>query len=57
MFGHYGYAKTSMTYDAIVKTSVPVTISHFLSQRKRWNLGTVTHNIWMTFIVSNIPFW
>ena len=57
MFGLYGYAKTSMTYDAIVKTSVPVTIKHFLSQRKRWNLGTVTHNVWMTFKIPNIPLW
>ena len=56
-FGLYSYAKTTMTYDAIVHTSVPTTISHFLSQRKRWNLGTVTHNVWMTFIIKNIPLW
>lgn len=46
-----------MIYDAIVRTSVPVTIKHFLSQRKRWNLGTVTHNIYMAFGTPNIPLW
>jgi cellulose synthase/poly-beta-1,6-N-acetylglucosamine synthase-like glycosyltransferase len=51
MYGLYSYAKTTMTYDAVVKTSVPTTIMHLLSQRKRWNLGTVTHNIWMAFAV------
>lgn len=57
MFSLYEYAKTTMTYDAIVRTSVPVTMTHFLSQRKRWNLGTVTHNFWMTFLIPNIPLW
>ncbi len=46
-----------MVYDAIVRTSVPLTISHFYSQRKRWNLGTITHNYWMTFKIPNIPLW
>lgn len=57
MFGLYGYSKTSMNYNAVVRTSVPLTLSHFLSQRKRWNLGTVTHNFEMTFKIPNIPLW
>lgn len=50
----YGDCHTTCTWDAQAITSVPITPSVFLSQRKRWSLGSATHGFWMIFM-ENIP--
>lgn len=51
----YGDCHTTCVWDAQAITSVPVTPSVFLSQRKRWSLGSATHGFWLIFM-DNIPF-
>ncbi len=55
MFARYRYAKTRLTLDAVCLTKSPETVSHFLHQRKRWGLGAVTNNYYMTFKLDNMP--
>ena len=50
----YGDCHTTCTWASQALTSVPITPSVFLSQRKRWSLGSATHGLWMVFM-SNIP--
>jgi chitin synthase len=47
---------TTVNWKAQCRTSVPNTISVFLSQRRRWSLGSATHGGWMIFM-PNIPIW
>jgi chitin synthase len=44
MFQLTPYIKTIQTLNAKVYTKVPLNIKDFLSQRKRWNLGTITND-------------
>ena len=55
MFSKYRYAKTRLTLEATCLTKSLDTISHFLHQRKRWGLGAVVNNYYMTFKLPNIP--
>ncbi len=45
MFQLYPYIKTIQSLKSKVYTKVPLNISRFLSQRKRWNLGTYTNDV------------
>ncbi len=44
MFQLTPYIKTIQTLNAKVYTKVPLKLKNFLSQRKRWNLGTFTND-------------
>lgn len=50
MFQLTPYIKTIQTLNAKVYTKVPLNLKDFLSQRKRWNLGTFTND---TLILCN----
>lgn len=49
-------AHTTVNWNAQARTSVPIKLSVFLSQRRRWSLGSATHGSWM-IIMANIPMW
>ena len=51
MFKLFPYIKTIQTLNAKVYTKVPLNINSFISQRKRWNLGTFVND---TLILFNI---
>jgi chitin synthase len=53
---HYPKDHTTVNWYAQARTAVPNTINVFLSQRRRWSLGSATHGSWMTFM-PNIPLW
>ena len=53
---HYPHHHTTVNWYAQAKTAVPNNIPVFLSQRRRWSLGSATHGLWMTFM-PNIPIW
>lgn len=50
MLSLYPYVKTTQTLKAIAYTVVPMSISVFLSQRRRWNLGANTNDILLTYL-------
>lgn len=50
MLSLYPYVKTTQTLKAISYTVVPMSISVFLSQRRRWNLGANTNDILLTYL-------
>jgi chitin synthase len=45
MFQLFPYIKTIQTINAKVYTKVPLNLKHFISQRKRWNLGAFFNDI------------
>jgi len=45
MFKIFPYVKTVQCISAKVYTKVPLTIKHFISQRKRWILGTIVNDL------------
>lgn len=47
---------TTVNWNAQARTAVPTDLSVFLSQRRRWSLGSATHGSWLIFM-PNIPLW
>jgi len=45
----YPYVESTQTLFANAYTSVPINFSVFLSQRRRWNLGTITNDMLLLF--------
>jgi chitin synthase len=50
MLSMYPYVKTTQTLKAISYTTVPTSISVFLSQRRRWNLGANSNDILLVYL-------
>jgi chitin synthase len=50
MLSLYPYVKTTQTLKAISYTTVPTSISVFLSQRRRWNLGANSNDILLVYL-------
>lgn len=50
MLSLYPHVKTTQTLKAIAYTVVPMSVSVFLSQRRRWNLGANTNDILLTYL-------
>jgi chitin synthase len=56
MLSKYPKIKTMQTLDAIAYTKVPMNLSVFLSQRKRWSLGATVNDIFLTTAPGIHPF-
>ena len=56
MMSEYPYIETIQTLNANAYTIVPMNFEIFFSQRRRWNLGTITNDILLLFS-SNILFY
>jgi chitin synthase len=50
MLSLYPYVKTTQTLKAISYTTVPTSVSVFLSQRRRWNLGANTNDMLLIYL-------
>ena len=50
MLSLYPHVKTTQTLKAVAYTVVPTSISVFLSQRRRWNLGANTNDLLLTYL-------
>ena len=56
LLNRYPNSHTTMEMKAQAITSVPTDLKVFLSQRKRWSLGSSTHGFSMA-MMENMPFW
>lgn len=50
VLSNYPYVKTIQSLDAISWTSVPTSISVFMSQRRRWSLGATTNDMLLIYL-------
>ena len=50
MLSMYPYVQSTQTLKAIAYTSVPTSISVFMSQRRRWNLGAMTNDMLLVYL-------
>jgi chitin synthase len=50
MLSIYPHVKTTQTLKAVAYTVVPMSVSVFLSQRRRWNLGANTNDLLLTYL-------
>ncbi len=46
----YPYVKSIQNLKAIAYTNVPTNVNVFLSQRRRWNLGTITNDMLLVYL-------
>lgn len=53
MFQLYPYIKTIQSLKSIVYTNVPLNLKIYLSQRKRWSLGSFTNDILLLFNINH----
>ena len=56
MLSMYPYVKSTQNLNAIAYTSVPTSVSVFLSQRRRWTLGAITNVMLLAYLPSINPF-
>jgi chitin synthase len=53
MFQLYPYIKTIQSLKSIAYTNVPLNLKIYLSQRKRWSLGSFTNDILLLFNINH----
>jgi chitin synthase len=50
MLSMYPYVKSTQNLKAIAYTNVPTNVNVFLSQRRRWNLGTIANDMLLVYL-------